>query len=577
MAEQLTEDRLERRREALIKVIRAKTNSYEIDTAFYPASSIDDVHTTAELIHYAENDKSVDIEGRILCLTEDGVKHKRLDKKQFIEAFKNNDKNPARLKESFDSFGQGDSSVGGPLVGEDFIPLLGGPFNKQLYMQDYLRQHTAAFHAANHDPFGKRIINTIRQFVLGKGYRIDVVGGKDEELGIGVIRALEKQNDLKQLMHYICTELSEYGEVMIWRLPNHQSKIEWQLRAGQESPKALLPRYRLIDPSTVWEIVGYPEDINRPLFFQVVAPTQFQLYTAPDVPSLKFIVQQIPADQVFHYKVNVVSNEKRGRSDLFPLLGYFKRMRDLANYRVIREQKNAAWSIDTTVEGNDQDIQDYIDSMEQLSTIAPAGSDFVHTSKVKREYLGNQVGASGDLTSFEILMNMIAAGSGIPVSYFGVTGVSGQSRATALVGTEPVAKMMEERQQLLESILRRIVDDTLDSIGLDVEFEITFPEIITQDRSAKIKDVIIAETKGYLSKERSASITAKELGITDYEFDAEQARIKEEKAEGLEEPNLIISPLTMGMSPSSQPSDDKTNKPSAVTSQDKRAVSINRG
>ena len=579
MAEQLEDEKPKSRNEALIKVIKPRQGSYELDFPFTPASSIDDAHTTAELVHYAEGDKNIDIEARILCLTKDGLKHRKLNKDQFIESFKSKRTEEVNFHESFDDW-QGNAQFGNGLVGDDYIPLLGGPFNKQLYMTDYLRQHAAAFQASTHDPVAKRSIQIIRQFVLGKGYRIDVTGGKDAELGLGVIRASEKQNKFQELMYYICTEISTYGEVMIWKLPNHQTKVEWQLRPEQQAPKALLPRYRLIDPSTCWEIITYPEDITRVLSYKLIYPTQYQIYTDGIQPTLKFIVQDVPGDQVGHFKVNVVSNEKRGRSDLFPILGYLKRLRDSVNYQIIADQKNSAWAIDTTVEGTVDDMNAYIDDQNSNGTIAPAGSEFVHTSKIKREYLANSGAGHGNSNSFDWTMNMIAAGQGIPVSYYGMHIGGASTRASALVGTEPVAKFFEERQQLMEQILRFMVDDTIEQMGLDVEYEITWPEIITQDRSAKLKDLTLCEQSGWFSKERAASIAAKEMGVTEFEFQAEQHDIKDQKS--LDANADLITPLTMGpagsgSTPSTGGGDNgQLDRPSAVTQADRRNVAMNR-
>src|SRR5260221_312108 len=82
------------------------------------------------------------------------------------------------------------------------------------------------------------------------------------------------------------------------RLQNNATKIGYQLRPGQEVPTGIIPRMRLIDPSVIWDIITYPEDITRVLAYVWVAPTQYQIYTAPGISTLKFIYQQIPSDQV---------------------------------------------------------------------------------------------------------------------------------------------------------------------------------------------------------------------------------------------------------------------------------------
>jgi hypothetical protein len=76
--------------------------------------------------------------------------------------------------------------------------------------------------------------------------------------------------------------------------------------------------------------------------------------------------------------------------------------------------------------------------------------------------------------------------------------------------------------------------------GLQADCEITFPEIITQDRSTKIKDLALGETQGWFSKKRTAETAAKEFGFTDYEFSEEQEQMM---AEGPMAPPPM-SPLT---------------------------------
>jgi hypothetical protein len=550
----------DQKQEKLARVVQKTLNEYEQDYSWKPAISVEQARSVAEIVKFAESDKSIDIEARVLCVTSDGVKHRKLNRAQFLEHYKG--KEAEKLLES-DGFGfSQDAFTGNNLVGNDFIPLLGGPFNKQTYITDYLRQHMTAFHASNHDPFAKRVISITRQFVLGKGFRIDVTGGKDKEIGAAILEALEKVNNLQELMSNACTELSIFGEIMVYKIPNNMTKIAYQIGKGKMPPVGYLPRYRLYDPSMVWEIVTYPEDITRVLYYQVVSPTQYQIYTNNQVPALKFIIQQIPAEQIKHYKVNVVSNEKRGRSDLYPILGYLKRMRDSINYQIIADQKAAAWAIDTSIDGSPQDIDAYVADQQALGPIAPAGSEFVHSSKITRQYLANQGSARGESASFDWCLDAIAAGSGIPVSYFGTHKSGGQTRASAVVGTEPVTKMFEERQLLLENVLRGIFDDALNQLGLDVEYEITWPELITQDRSSKLKDIMAVQSQGYISKERAASIIAKELNITEYDFDLE----KEDMA--AEAPKDVSNPLSM------KSGEENPNK---FGSDEKQQVSKNKG
>lgn len=490
-------------------------------------------HTTYDLARYLEKNPKVEFEGNILHVSEKKkkVKYGKLNRDQFLEGLKSNAKkefSDFNLKES--SF---DDDMGSGVVGDaDFIPIIGGPFYKQMYYHDYFRMHNLSFHAYHHDPLARRIVTIMRDFTLGRGWRVDVVtpGGKDQDKAQAWWKAFEKVNDLYKMMDELSREASTYGEIMIWELPDGATKITYDLKPGQEPPKGIIPRMRLIDPSVIWEIVTYPEDITRVLYYQWVAPTQYQIYTGRDkgqsVPASKYIFQQIPGDQMMHFKLNSMSNEKRGRSDLFPVLGYLKRLRDSVNYSIIGMQKSAAWAIDTTIEGNQQAVDDYVKSQQALGTIPPAGSEFVHSAKVTREYLSNSATAKGgDSKAFDWCMSMVAIGTGIPVSYFGSHLSGGQTRASALIASEPVAKVFEMRQEWMSGILKEMAGRLFKKLGIDAEIEVTFPENIVQDRSAKLRDLSIVESRGWISKKRAAELAAQELELDDFDYEKELEEI----------------------------------------------------
>lgn len=585
-----------------LRVIRAKIDDdYVVDDKFKPSeSSFLGCHSTPEMVSFLDSHPECEVDATVLFKEATkggkvGYAPRQLNRREFLEAYRKGDQyNWSQFKEDDFAFDNGFNPALPNQIGVDFVPLLGGPFYKQLYYYDYLRMHSLSFYALNHDPAARRVVYTIRDFTLGRGWRADVShpNKNKQKVALALWRAFEEANDLYNLFDSLAIELSTYGENMLWELPNNQAKIGWQdlLSKGQNIPKAIIPRYRLIDPSVIWEIITYPEDITRVLAYQWVAPTQYQIYTKTDkdsVPSSKFIFKQIPGDQVIHTKINSVSNEKRGRSDLFPILGYLKRLRDSVNYSIVAAQKTAAWCIDTTLEGSQADIDAYIQSQQQLGEFAPAGSEFVHTSKVKREYMNNASRGGGDNPSFQWCLDMIAMGSGIPVSYFGTHQHAGSSRATALVATEPVAKLFEKRQFVYELIMKKVAARLFQKFGLgDCELEVTFPEIILQDRSAKLQDLQLAEEMQWISHEKAATIGAKELGITEYEYDEEQATIDTEtpKMQPLSQPGKVGVKKTLPQPPATQPtsgagSDEPSpsdSRPSAVTSADRRQVSMNR-
>ncbi len=593
---------------------------YEYDFSFRPAK-IDnfwETHTTAEMLAHLDRHKDVEIEARVAGFDQSGrMRIKKYEGRAFQEAYRKADSQLSKIQEAkqgrhllnyynrsmreggFDTFAAGGypSGMGGSgLVGQDFTPLLGGPYFKNLYYyQDYLRMHVECFYAYHHDPMAKAITQITKDFVMGRGYDIkcDTENPKGK-MAKAVWAAFEEANNLQQQMQDACGELGIYGEIMVWKLPLNLTKIVYQPSMGEPIPKGIIPRVRIIDPSNIVEIVTTPEDITRPLFYVWLTPTQYQIYNSganqalPEgvavQPTLKFIYQTIPASEVLHYRVNAVSNEKRGRSDYFPILGYLKRLRDSVEYSMIALQKVAAWSIDTTIDGDQVDINNYAQSQANLGTVAPSGSEFVHSKKVSRQYLGNQNMKGQVSDAFLWNFSMICAGVQIPANYFGTHLSGGQTRAGAIVATEPVAKKMESRRMVMQQILEDLWNYAMESAGLGkVPCQIIFPEIITQDRSLKLKDLALAQEQKWVSAETAATMAAKEFGIGDYNYTKEMDKISQSS------PNLQPSPLTSpglvkpgsisgGGSLKSKDSDsdaDEETSQGALTSDDRSEVKKN--
>ena len=587
--------------ERIVKRHAFNPRVYDINDRFNEAGEAYDPankpHTTLELVAHLEANKDVQLEANVICKEVKGdragqVRHRKFDRDSFLEQFHKwkDEKVGFREWDNFSTDQDGTSGVGSNLLGHDFVPLLSGPFFKQLYYYDYLRMHALAFHAYHHDPVAKRCIDTILQFTLGRGFSVDFPD--DSTQGDQALwEAWATANNLSQRFRKIALELLLFGEQFIWWLPDNAINITYQIRPGQESPTGVIPRIRQIDPSVIWEIVTYPEDIERVLYYQWVAPTQFQIYTGSDkgsvVPSTKFIYQQIPATDIMHFKVNCVSEEKRGRSILFNVLGDLKRLRDTLDFSIAGMQKCVAWSIDTEIEGSQADVDAYITAQQQLGTIPNAGSEFIHTSKIKREYLSNKTaegGGNGD--TFDWVLSKIAMGIGIPVNYLGGHQSGGTNRASAVVATEPVTKLFESFQLEYETIILAFAK----KIGCKTVPEVTFPELVTQDRSAKLRDIMQSERAGYIAKSRAATMSAKELNITNYDWESETEDMQKE---GPIDPNLLTtggsaggSPFGGGGSSPSNPAEDAAigadeepgkTKPSSLTGPEKRKISMRYG
>ncbi len=503
---------------------------YEYKEDFVPADIKNplEVHTTGEMIACMEADPKIQLDARVCGMDGDDRVVARMDRKSFLEAAKKRDSK--KLRESVDSFSMDADSSASRIIGsDDFIPMLGGPFNKQLYYRDYLRMISASFYAFHHDPVARAVVSVLTDFTMGRGFQLHAENPAAQALW----NAFVEVNGLHQQMDHCAMEMSIYGETMWWWLPDNQARISFNPRADEKIPKAVIPRIRLIDPSNIAEIITVPEDMVAGVLAYVwMAPTQTQMYTKGQQPSTKFIYQQIPADEIIHDKVNSVSNEKRGRSDYFPALGYMKRLRDGVNYALVSQQKAAAWCIDTTIEGDDADMAAYAAAQMALGDIPTAGSEFVHSKAITREYLSNSATKAGaDSPVFSWCLNMICMAAGIPVSYLGTHLSGGSTRASALVATEPVVKRFERRQLVYERTLRKIFNQLCAKFNIQSDCEVIFPELLTQDRSALLRDLTLAQSNSWLKHSRCSEMAAREFGVKDFNAKDELVQIKKEDTE----------------------------------------------
>lgn len=581
--------------------------TYEFDSSFrpYDPSNPKTVHTSFELAEFLSRNPNAQLDAKVMgwdAKTETW-RNRRVTREAFLESFEDKNKTweNVEFREQVSGFNTVVSSPLSPTfsVGNDFTPLLGGPFFKNLYYyEDYIRMHSEAFYAKNNDPVAHAVTSITKNFTLGTGFEVQCdTSDKRGQLAMAIWKSFEEVNDIQSQIDSAAEEISIYGEVMWWKLPYvngfSQDKIIYRLQPGDKIPYGLIPRVRLLDPSNLVEIVTYPEDISRVLFYCWLTPTQYQIFTGglgegrptdqrSIQPSLKFIYRTIMADQMLHYKINTVTGEKRGRSDYFPIFQYMKRLRDSVDYQLIGLQKAAAWAIDTTVDGDQNDILNYQQAMAALGTIPAAGSEFVHTTKIKRELLGGG-GVKINSEAFSLALSMCAIGTTIPVSWFGTHLSGGATRAGALVSTEPVVKKMEKRREVLKRMIRDLWDYVMESAGIGkIHCDIILPEIITQDRSQKLKDLMLAENQRWLAPMTVATIAAKELQVQNYDYNAEIEKMKEELPKV---PMPLTAPpsgggITLGGGSSggfnpANASDDSETESSQLTSQYKRSVKLN--
>lgn len=405
----------------------------------------------------------------------------------------------------------------------EFTPLFGGPYYKQLYLYDMLTMHARAFEAKNHNPLAKRIIDLLAQYSFGRRFKWRI---KDKAKEKAWNDHAQKINLIQRVAKFWVPEYLTFGE-LFYDKKSHNS----------------------VDPSSIWDIITDPDDITKVYYYYQCYSTpftQFTGYNVAGVPaagakvkSTEYRVVQIPFDQILHMKRNVTSYEKRGRSTLYPILGWLKRYKDLMDAEVVRAQLAATFAWDVEINGSQSDVDGF---MSSESDALGTGKTFYHNQQVKRAPMAalpssSSVG-SGGLASE--LLAFIATGIGIPKDYFNIMGGGGGNRATALVGAEPFTKLVEDIQADFEHFLLEMASIVIpDYQEGDIEF--IFPSVTKDTTTETVANIVTGKSEGFIDDQTAAEMYAAEVNITGYDYDEVKAR-KQEQARENPVPSIMPDP-----------------------------------
>lgn len=393
-------------------------------------------------------------------------------------------------------------------VQDAMLPSLNSPYAKQQLFVDYMDMHRKCWDAATRNPIAKRICKIIPQFVLGRGVDGNIAEPKHQEAWDEFFEFNEWQLELKLYLR----ELITYGEIFL-----RYFRTEKGLAV------------RSIDPSTIWDIITDPDDLkNVQYYHQQYVLSHNSPVAGVAVTPATLIIRQIPAADVDHFRINGTSSEKRGRSELYAILGWLLRFKEFANDRVLLNKMRAMFALDVKVVGDNAEVNA---AESQFATPPGPGAVLVHNDNVEVEFKNANTNANEAKTDADMLLRIIAIGAGISEQFLGAGAAT--TRASALIQTEPDVKNFEDYQEIVEVLMRKAYKRVVAARGLaktDHKFEATFPAIAQEDRSTKLKDLAHSEAMDWFTKERSATMAAREFGITNYDFLRETEAIRLERA-----------------------------------------------
>lgn len=355
---------------------------------------------------------------------------------------------------------------------QDYTPVMGGPWNKQLYLSAYLDMHSKAFEAYNHNPLAHQIIRLATMFTLGRGIDHTCSNEVVDEL----VREFVDRTEFYERLQNMSTDLWWAGELFVEYFDN--------------TPSRGLTDFRAQDPSTILDIITQPDDYRNVYYAHQQYSTPYQNYISSgknQPEAVKYIIRQIPANQYLHIKINSSEYEKRGRSELFSVLGWLKRLKDLMNARVIKGQLEAAFVWDIEIASGDADVEA---TGLQLPDPYNPGATFIHNKSLKLTPQSSSLRGSDASPDIMELKGLIATGTSTPKAFLGET--SRGSTASALAGTEPGTKNYETKQQIQMRIVYAVLDRVIANAAKngDINLDEVLKDARTVKRLAVVEDSI---------------------------------------------------------------------------------------
>ena len=398
-----------------------------------------------------------------------------------------------------------------PYTDQEWLPYGQGPLGTQLYLADMWEMLAKAWWAWTHDPLAKQGVNIVTTFVLAGGIELHC----DDENVQRIVDAFWERETMDLRTRTWLTDLSRDGELFGRIVPDGTGRC----------------RVRSLDPTTIWEIITDAEDIEHVYAYAQRYMTRTQLLSIDGVESQVYIERELAPDEVVHVKINATSSDVRGRSDLFAILGYLKRLRDYFDAEVIKAQAAAAYHRDVVIDGSADDVNAFA-AAEALKGEPQPGETWYHNKAVEISMVqGGARTPAANGSVYAGLVNLIAVGLGISKEYLGVT--EHASLASAEVSTDPAFQTFEVRQQLFRDFLKRIIGRVIDEAAkfslippdASRNVQIIFRGIRQDDKDKKITRLAIGEGMGWWSKQTAATAAAPEADIDDYNFDDEQDQI----------------------------------------------------
>lgn len=329
-------------------------------------------------------------------------------------------------------------------------------------------------------PFGKRIVEIITSYTVGKGVRVTAEDPRVQQVIDDFWN--DDVNNMDENCGMWCDELTTFGEMC---LPVAVNPVSGKVRIGYIDPMNIdtiqFAEMATAD-GTASINVPYAVRLRREVGEVLAKPMKLvQRVEDPNADNYGRL-----DGECFYFTLNKAKSASRGFSELFALADWI----DLFDQMIfdfgdkVRFLNSFVWHY--TMDGADEKTVDKFKNELTKNPPKQGGALFTN-ERVKVEaqtpdFKGQDMAAGAAMVKLYGL-----GGAGLPPTFFG-DGVDA-NRAAAIEMNAPVQRKIQDRQNHLARCLTRVLDFVLDCaqragalpVGADLSYAIEFPEIATQD------------------------------------------------------------------------------------------------
>jgi hypothetical protein len=247
----------------------------------------------------------------------------------------------------------------------------------------------------------------------------------------------------------------------------------------------------------------------------------------------------------FYSKVNAVSNQSRGMSDLLQVGDWVDQADDVLFSLADREQFAGYFSFDVTLTGAAGPEQVRDRAKELRASPPDKGSVNVHNESEEWQMFAPDLKQGGSIETFRAVLGLILGGMGFPVHWYGFG--DDANRATATAQSDPTSKSLEHDQGIVRDMFVHMCQFAADQAEIagayapdedDNDITLQLPEVTTRDLTritASMQALTISLVNGvdagWITQDTAAEAFAKLLGEMDIQVETGEELRENEDSE----------------------------------------------